>query len=376
MPIAWGRILCGFVAVKRSFEAELTPPPTGDWGETHHQPGRGTLCWVDFAPPGSSEPRAVVSIRRNSAAAYGACLRWLGCSGVPAGPASPESGAYVPIMYARQYVTPVLTILDELGRSALAAGPDLLIGLVLALTTWFAAKWVQRAIVKHAPRLRGDAVVWGYLGNAVRILLQIIGWVTALQIMHVPVEALLATLGISGVIIGFGARQSIANLFFGMMLLAAKPFKQGDLVQYGRPAQIGRVTELRLSHTSLVSQDNVRVVAPNSVMWRTEIANFSSLDRRAIRIPLAVPYDVDMDWVEDLALDVLRGHEQVADDPAPRFTVSNVTPDEVRALLVAWSRADQMHAFGAIVTQAREAFEAAGLAVTIPAADVDLQREE
>jgi len=273
-------------------------------------------------------------------------------------------------------VTSVVRILDNVARSALAAAPDLLLGLVLAVATWVAAKLAQRAVVKGAARVGGDTVVWGYLANAIRYLLQVVGWVTALQVMHVPVEALLATLGISGVIIGFGARQSIANLFFGMMLLAAKPFKQGDLVQYGRPPQIGRVSELRLSYTSLVSQDNVRVVAPNSVMWRTEITNFSSLDRRAIRIPIAVPYDVDMDWVEDLALDVLRGHEEVADHPAPRFTVSNVAPEEVRASLVAWSRADRMHAFGAIVTRAREAFEAAGMAVTIPAADVDLQREE
>ena len=111
-------------------------------------------------------------------------------------------------------------------------------------------------------------------------------------------------------------------------------------------------------------------------MWRTQITNFSSLDRRAIRIPIAVPYDVDMDWVEDLALDVLRSHEEVAADPAPRFTVSNVTPEEVRAQLVAWSRGGRMHAFGAIVTRMREAFEAAGMEVTVPAADVDLQREE
>lgn len=331
-------------------------------------------AWQSTSGPNSAVMRRSL---REASATWATPIRTRGSNRITGLPAIvPNRLPRVPIMRARQQVTPVVAIVNELGRSALAAVPELLIGLVLAIATWFVAKWVQRAIIKHAPRLRGDAVVWGYLGNAVRILLQIVGWVTALQVVHIPVEALLATLGISGVIIGFGARQSIANLFFGMMLLAAKPFKQGDLIQFGRPAQIGQVTELRLSHTSLVSQDNVRVVAPNSVMWRTEITNFSTLDRRAIRIPVAVPYDVDMDWVEDLALDVLRGHEEVADDPAPRFTVSNVRPDEVRALLVAWSRADRMNAFGAVVICVREAFEAAGLAVTIPAADVDLQREE
>ena len=43
---------------------------------------------------------------------------------------------------------------------------------------------------KSARRMRGDAVVWGYLGNVIRYLLQVLGWVTALQVMHVPVEGL------------------------------------------------------------------------------------------------------------------------------------------------------------------------------------------
>ena len=266
--------------------------------------------------------------------------------------------------------------LDSFGRSLLVLVPDVLTGLVLLLAVWFGAKVVQQIVIRSARRMRGDDIVWGYLANMIRILLIAIGWVTALQIMHVPVETLLATLGISGLIIGLGARQSIANFFFGMLMLTAQPFKRGDLIEFGPPPQIGRVTDVRLSYTRLVTPDNVRLVVPNSVMWRNKIVNFSTFDRRAIHIPIAVPYDLDMDWVEDLALDVLRQHEEVEDDPSPRFTVANVSPDEVRALLVAWSRVDRMHAFGAIVTRVREAFEAAGMNVKVPAADVDLRREE
>ena len=131
---------------------------------------------------------------------------------------------------------------ESFGQSLLALAPDVLTGLVLLLVVWFGAKIVHQIVIRSARRMRGDDIVWGYLANMIRILLLAIGWVTAVQIMHVPVETLLATLGISGLIIGLGARQSIANFFLAMLMLTAQPFKLGDLIEFGPPPQIGRVT--------------------------------------------------------------------------------------------------------------------------------------
>ena len=101
--------------------------------------------------------------------------------------------------------------LDSFGQSLLVLVPDVLTGLVLLLAVWFGAKVVQQIVIRSARRMRGDDIVWGYLANMIRILLIAIGWVTALQIMHVPVETLLATLGISGLIIGLGARHEYGH---------------------------------------------------------------------------------------------------------------------------------------------------------------------
>ena len=254
--------------------------------------------------------------------------------------------------------------------------PGLVAGLVTAVTSWFLGRWIKRLIDRMARRLQGDEILWGYLGTALRYVVVVVGFTSALEYTGFPVDTLLATFGISGVIIGFGARASIANYFAGIMMLAARPFKQGDLIEFGPPPQIGRVTEVKMTYTGLVSLDNVRVVVPNLVMWRNKIVNFSSLQMRAIRIPIGVPYDVDVDWVEDLALDVLRQHDGVLNEPAPMFTVSDVTASDTKALLVAWSRADTMNIFGDVITRMRKAFETAGLAVTVPAKDIDLKREE
>ena len=63
-------------------------------------------------------------------------------------------------------------------------------------------------------------------------------------------------------------------------------------------------------------------------------------------------------------------------EPAPTFTVSDVTADRIKALLVAWSRAETMTVFGNVVAKMRKEFETAGLDVTVPVTDIDLKREE
>ena len=254
--------------------------------------------------------------------------------------------------------------------------PRLFQGLLIALFAWYASLWTKHLVGRGAVRMGGDEILWGYLGTLLRYLVVAVGFTTAMKKVGLPVDALLATFGISGVIIGLGARASIANYFAGLMMLAARPFKQEDLIEFGPPPQIGRVTEVKMTYTGLVTLDNVRLVVPNAVMWRNKIVNFSSFQKRAIRIPLSVPYDIDIDWVEDLTLDVLSRHEGVLDDPPPSFTVSDVTAADVKALLVAWSQVDTMKVFGSVITQMRKEFEAAGLAVTVPAKDIDLKREE
>ena len=254
--------------------------------------------------------------------------------------------------------------------------PDLIGALAIAAVTLYIAGWVRRGLGRAAVRLGWDEILWSYFGSALRWLIIAVGITSALKQAGFPVDTLLTTFGISGVIIGLGARQAIANYFAGIMMLGARPFKQGDLIEFGPPAQVGRVTEVKMTYTGLVTLDNVRLVVPNSVMWRNKIVNFSSLEERAIRITLGMPYDVDVDWVQDLALSALAEHEAVLNEPAPTFTVSDVTADRIKALLVAWSRAETMNVFGNVVAKMRKEFETAGLDVTVPVTDIDLKREE
>jgi small conductance mechanosensitive channel len=254
--------------------------------------------------------------------------------------------------------------------------PNLGKALLIFLIGLYLAGLLKRIVVRTGNRLRWDSTLAAYLGNTSRYVLIAVFLIAALNKAGFPVSSLLAAMGISGVIIGLGVRAEIANYFAGVMMLAARPFRQGDLIEFGPPPQIGIVREVCMTYTAFDTLDNVRIVVPNAVLWRNRIFNFSTHDRRAIRIPVTIPYDVNVDWVRDITLDVLTRHPAVLNDPVPAFTLADVTATDVRALLVAWSNVDSMNIFGDVITQMRKELAIAGLAVTVPGKDIDLKREE
>ena len=254
--------------------------------------------------------------------------------------------------------------------------PSLIGAVIIALVGWIGSYWVKRSVDSLVVRVGWDEITWGYVSTFARYFFLAVMFTAALKQLGFPIESFLVSVGITGIIIGMGARRSIANYFAGLMMLGAKPFAKGDLIEFGPPQQIGFVTHVNLSYTGLLTLDNARIVVPNGVLWRNKIINHSSYDMRVLQIPLAAAYEVDLDWVKDIALDKLRNHPAILDDPAPRFKMLEVSADEERAQLLGWTASKSVNLYGELITALRQEFADAGLTVTIPAKDVSLTGEE
>ena len=267
-------------------------------------------------------------------------------------------------------------LLDYVGSMVIGFIPGCVKGVLILAAGWYVAKLARAIIGQAGRRLKWEPAIAEYLANTCRYMLFAVFVVSGLRAMGFPITSLLTAMGISGIIIGMGLRAQISNYFAGVMMLAARPFRQGDLIEFGPPPQIGVVREVCMTYTALDSLDNVRIVCPNAVLWRNRIFNFSVHPQRAIRITLKLPFETDVAWAREIATDVLQQHASVADEPAPLFHTAEVAQDHVKALLMAWSNVDSMTVFGYVIREMRKQFEAAGLDVTVPADPVDLKREE
>jgi small-conductance mechanosensitive channel len=152
---------------------------------------------------------------------------------------------------------------------------------------------------------------------------------------------ILASSAVLGLVVGFAARQTLANLVAGILLAITQPIRVGDLVTF--QDETGTIEDIRLSYTFMRAGDGRRVIIPNEQLASGTIINHTIVDPR-VRVEVALWIPVDADPVRALAA---LSEEQDAD-----VAVADMTIDGIKLTVGLWAP-----------TAADRAAEAAGLRV-------------
>ncbi|MFN0088034.1 MAG: mechanosensitive ion channel family protein [Blastocatellia bacterium] len=116
-----------------------------------------------------------------------------------------------------------------------------------------------------------------------------IGLMTLLQQMQVSITPILASAGVVGIAIGFGAQSLIKDLFAGFLILLEDQFSVGDSVKIGETA--GTIEQLTLRSTRIRGMDGALTTIPNGAI--VLVSNFSKDWSRAV-------VDTEIDYTEDI----------------------------------------------------------------------------
>ena len=139
---------------------------------------------------------------------------------------------------------------------------------------------------------------------------------------NVDVTAWLASAGIIGIAVGFAAKDTLANLFAGVFILADAPYKIGDFIVLDG-GERGRVSKIGIRSTRMLTRDDVEITIPNAAIGNSKIINESGgpYVKYRNRIPVGVAYGSDVDLVRKILLEVAQEAAKeggVALDPEPR----------------------------------------------------------
>jgi len=124
-------------------------------------------------------------------------------------------------------------------------------------------------------------------------------------------SASLTSLSVITVIVGLAAQNTLGNLVAGISLLLYRPFKLGDRLQVIAPTglETGFVENLTLGYTLLRTDDNRRVVVPNSLMASQTTINLTGNDSRVVcSVAIGIGYDSDIDKARGILLELASKH--------------------------------------------------------------------
>ncbi|BCL62549.1 mechanosensitive ion channel protein MscS [Desulfomarina profundi] len=138
-------------------------------------------------------------------------------------------------------------------------------------------------------------------------------------IWDINMTAWLASAGVAGIAIGFAAKDTLSNLFAGVFILADAPYKVGDYIVLDKGDR-GKVTNIGLRSTRILTRDDVEITVPNSIIGNTTITNQSGgpHEKLRVRLKVGVAYGSDIDKVRTILMQIADKDRQVCKFPPPR----------------------------------------------------------
>jgi small conductance mechanosensitive channel len=263
-----------------------------------------------------------------------------------------------------EYIEILRDLVTRFGLNAIAALAIFLIG------RW-AAQLVRRIIrrvmvkAKMDPTLTSFVIALSYYGVLATAV------IAALNRLGIQTASLIAVLGAAGLAIGLALQGSLANFASGALIIIFRPFNVGDLIEGG--GVFGRVEDIDVLTTVLVTLDNKRVTIPNAKLTGDNIVNHSALGKLRVDTVISVAYDADIDQVKAAIADTLAQDPLVLKDPQPTVAVMELADSSVNFAVRPWAHPDH---YWQVYFNTQEAvkkrLDAEGITIPFPQRDVHI----
>ena len=234
---------------------------------------------------------------------------------------------------------PTIEALDSVSivLGGLRLTPLLLIklGVMLIVALWLtsiASNFVESRITRSADLTPSIQVL---LIKVIRLALMVFAVAVVLSAAGINLSALAIFSGAAGVGIGIGLQKIVANFISGIILLADKSVKPGDLITIGDST--GRITEMKTRYISVAAGDGREFLIPNEDLVTQKVTNWTYTDRNTlVKVNFGTNYDADPRLVCKLAIDVAAGAKRALKGKPPNCILTEFAEAGMKFSLTFW----------------------------------------
>jgi small-conductance mechanosensitive channel len=241
---------------------------------------------------------------------------------------------------------------------------------------FWAALWLQRWIAQGPlARTSMGAGARHAAGTIARYLLLLIGFLIILQSAGIDLTTFNVLAGAIGIGVGFGLQNVVSNFFAGLIIMFERPIKIGDRIEVDQVE--GDVIEVGARATTVLTNDNIAILVPNSKFITENVVNWQYNDNNVrFRVPVSVAYGIDAGEVEKILLAVAKDNGDVLEDPPPAVRLLEFGDNGLKFELRAWS-GSLVHRKGRLTSALNRAiydkFNEAGIAFPFPQRDLHVR---
>ena len=210
-----------------------------------------------------------------------------------------------------------------------------------------------------------------------KILVFFIGAMIILNKFEINVTGFIATAGIASLAVALAAKDTLANMISGFLILVDRPFRINDRVELP-DGKIGDVQEIGLRCTKILTYDNTLLVVPNSDISAARVINHGYPNANVkLRLKIGVAYGTDMEKVKEILVDIATKNPRVMDEPEAAAYFMGFGDSSLDAMLITWVEdyRDRFAITDEINMAIQKRFAEAGIQIPFPQRDVHLYQK-
>lgn len=227
---------------------------------------------------------------------------------------------------------------DKIINLIISKVPDLISAVIIIIVGVVIAKFIGKITVKGMVAKGVDPSVHSFIRTIVVFIVNLIFVLSAISTLNIDVNSFITALGAAGITAGLGLQASIGQFASGIQILFNHPFKSGDFIDIGSVS--GKVQEIKMMYTVLITIDNKRVIIPNSTITSSNIINYNAESKRRLDLVYSISYDADISMAKKVITDIVKDDSRIFTDPEPIIAVKEHAASSVNIACLVWCSAD------------------------------------
>ncbi|SDK71587.1 small conductance mechanosensitive channel [Methylophilus rhizosphaerae] len=252
-------------------------------------------------------------------------------------------------------------------------GPKLIVAVLIIIAGFYVARWAGRILGANIKGFHLEPPVEQLLVRILRILVQGLFVIMALQNLGVQLLPLLAGLGVAGAGIALAMQGVLGNVVAGLTIIFTKPFKVGEYISI--VSEEGVVENISLFTSVLSHADRSHVVIPNRKIVGEILHNYGKI--RQLDLEVRVSYDTDLDKALNVIQAILNSNQRVLKEPEAVIKVGVLASSSINILVKPWVNVPDYNLAGGEINKAIiESFRQSDIVIPFPQHEVRLLNSE
>lgn len=275
-------------------------------------------------------------------------------------------------------ISQVMSTVNDIAAGFFERLPQIAAALLVLLLTWGVARIAAIVVRKIMQQAKTRTALIRLATNLIGIAAWIFGFAIAITLIFPSITPakLIAGLGLTSVAIGFAFKDVFENFLAGMIILARKKMRIGDIIDCNDIS--GRVEDISVRETHVRELDGELLIVPNAYLFKNPLKIQTDKDLKRQSLLVGVDYDADLEEARDVLTEALNSCSSVNQNETRDVDCVSFGGSSIDFQLLWWTKSepkDQRKSYDQVAFAIKAALDKASIDIPFPQTTLSLRSE-